>query len=119
MIAPVKPTQFDLETLGAVKRTVRIAEKLDRTWVMLSQVPPSSRKVADEGEEAVRNYGLQLVPHRYMTRADFAYSMSSGLAAAEFAPKSKAADEAQALFGWVQDKLALVKSDPTGKLVGA
>src|SRR3954467_13700920 len=52
IIAPVKPTQFDLETLGAVKRTIRIAERMEQGWVMLSQVPPSSKKVADEGEGA-------------------------------------------------------------------
>ena len=72
------------ETLGAVKRTIRIVEKMDAGWVMLSQVPASSKKVADEGEAAVQGYGLKLVPHKFMTRADFAYSMSGGLAATEF-----------------------------------
>ena len=113
ILAPVKPTQFDLETLGAVKRTIRIAEKMDAGWVMLSQVPPSSKKVADEGEAAVQGYGLKLVPHKFMTRADFAYSMSSGLSATEFEPKGKAAEEARALFAWVRGTLNL--ADPSDR----
>lgn len=103
VLVPVRPTQFDLETLATVKRTVRIAEKTAVTWVMLSQVPTGSNaaRMIEEGEGAIQAYGLKLSPVRLATRADFAYAMSSGQTATEFDAKGKAAREAEAVYQWV------------------
>lgn len=116
VLIPVRPTQFDLETLGTVKRTVRIAERLDKSWVMLSQVPTNSRKVAAEGEEAISGYGMPLVPVRFHSRADYAYAMTDGLTAPEYDPTGKAAEEAVALFLWLSGELSL--SEKKAELVG-
>lgn len=115
IVVPVRPTQFDLETLSTVKRTVRIAEKTTATWVMLSQVPTgsNSRRMIEEGEAAVQAYGLQLAPTRIATRADFAYAMSSGQTATEFAPGSKAADEARHVYEWVRKVVDLPVKAPS------
>lgn len=107
ILVPVRPTQFDLETLGTVKRTIRIAERADRAWVMLSQVPTNSRKVAIEGEEAIAGYGMPLVPVRFHSRADYAYAMTEGLTAPEYAPDGKASDEAAALYQWLVRELQI------------
>lgn len=120
VLVPVRPTQFDLETLSTVKRTVRIAERTPSTWVMLSQVPTGSnaRKMIEEGEAAIQAYGLHLAPVRIATRADFAYSMSAGQTATEFSPGGKAAAEADAVYAWVREIVDLpVKS--SGETVGA
>ncbi len=106
-LIPCRPTQFDLETLGTTKRTLRIAERLDRAYVILSQCPTTSKKVASEGEEAVKSYNLQLVPLRIHTRADFAYAMSSGLTATEFDATGKAAEEARGLYAWASGQVGL------------
>ena len=102
MLVPIRPTQFDLETLGTVKRTVRLAERLDRTWVVISQMPPSSTRPVIQAVEGIEAYGLQLAPVRIKTRLDFSDAMASGLSATETAPNSKAAEEARELFQWVR-----------------
>jgi chromosome partitioning protein len=107
VLVPCRPTQFDLETLGTTKRTLRIAERLERSYVVLSQCPTTSKKVASEGEQAVKSYGLQLIPLRIHTRADFAYAMSSGLTATEFDSGGKAAEEARGLFAWASEQVGL------------
>src|SRR5215213_6491052 len=35
VLGPIRPTQFCLETLGAMKRTIRIAERTTHAWVVL------------------------------------------------------------------------------------
>ena len=102
VIVPTRPTQFDLETLGTVKRTARIAERLDRTYVVLSQCPTNSRRAVEAGQAAVAGYGLQLAPVLFYQRADFANAMSEGLTASEHQPDGKAAHEAAALFAWIR-----------------
>lgn len=111
VLIPTRPTQFDLETLGTAKRIVRLAERLDRSWVVLSQCPTNSRKIVEQGESAVAAYALQLAPVSFYTRADFSYAMSSGLTAGEYDPAGKAAGEAAALFDWIRTQIELV---PTG-----
>ncbi|MCJ2030703.1 ParA family protein [Methylobacterium sp. J-043] len=120
VLVPIRPTQFDLETLGTVKRTVRIAERLNNTWVMLAQVPTGSnaRRMIEEGEAAIHAYGLQCAPVRMATRADFAYAMSAGLTATEFEASGKAAAEADAVYAWVSELLDF-STKPVRELVGA
>jgi chromosome partitioning protein len=120
VLVPVRPTQFDLETLSTVKRTVRIAEKTSVTWVMLSQVPTGSNagRMVDEGEAAIRAYGLNLAPVRIATRASYAYAMSAGQTATEFEPRGKAALEAGAVYQWVSGQVGCA-AKPTRELVNA
>ncbi len=107
VLVPTRPTQFDLETLGTVKRTARIAERLERTFVMLSQCPTNSRRVVEQGEQAIAGYGLPLLGPRFYTRADFSHAMTTGETAVEFDPSGKAAAEAASLFAWIQNHLSL------------
>ncbi|KQQ17578.1 hypothetical protein ASF56_22930 [Methylobacterium sp. Leaf122] len=120
VLVPIRPTQFDLETLSTVKRTVRIAERTDKTWVMLAQVPTGSnaRRMIEEGEAAIQAYGLQLAPVRIATRAAFAYAMSQGITATEFEPSGKAADEAEAVYQWISGIVSL-SAKATRELVDA
>ncbi|MGV2417822.1 MAG UNVERIFIED_CONTAM: AAA family ATPase [Paenibacillus polymyxa] len=103
ILVPIRPTQFDLETLGTVKRMARIAEKLDRTWVVISQMPASSTRPVLQAVEGIAAYGLQLSPVRLKTRLDFSDSMASGLTATEQAMSGKAASEANELFKWASE----------------
>lgn len=103
ILVPIRPTQFDLETLGTVKRMARIAEKLDRTWVVISQMPASSTRPVAQAVEGIAAYGLHLSPVRLKTRLDFSDAMASGLTANEQAPAGKAANEARDLFKWVSE----------------
>jgi|SRR4051812_11026972 len=113
VLAPTAPSQFDLETLGTVRRTVRIAERLDRTWVLLNKCPTNTRRLAAEAVEAVEEMNLPLAPVRFHTRNDFLDAMKVGQTAGEFDPSDKAAAEASALFEWIRDQLAL--SSPVSK----
>jgi len=109
VLVPIRPTQFDLETLGTVKRTIRIAERTNSAWVMLNQCPTSSKRAVDQGEEVVRQYGLNLAPQRFYTRADFSHALAGGLTAPEFNDGGKAADEARDLFQWINSALPLAR----------
>lgn len=120
VLVPVRPTQFDLETLSTVKRTVRIAEKTHATWVMLSQVPTGSNaaRMIEEGEAAIQAYGLNFAPVRIAARASYAYAMSAGQTATEFEPRGKAAAEAEAVYRWVSGQVDFAPK-PTSDLVRA
>ncbi len=118
VLVPTRPTQFDLETLGTVKRTIRIAERADKAYVMLSQCPTNSKRVSADGVGAVKGYNLTLIPTQFHTRADFAYAMASGMTATEFAADGKAAEEARSLFAWVRKEVGLT-GEKTRELVGA
>lgn len=107
IIVPSRPTQVDLETLATCKRTVRIAERLDRTFVVLTQCPPASRRATETGRAAVQAFGLGLAPVCFHQRADFAYALGAGLTAPEYEPRGKAAEEANALFAWARTVLAV------------
>jgi chromosome partitioning protein len=109
VLVPIRPTQFDLETLGTVKRTIRIAERTNYAWVMLNQCPTSSKRAVEQGEEVVRQYGLNLAPQRFYTRADFSHALAGGLTAPEFNEGGKAADEARDLFQWINSALPLAR----------
>ncbi|MGU3387174.1 division plane positioning ATPase MipZ [Methylobacterium sp. D53M] len=106
ILIPTRPTQLDLETLGTVKRIARLAERMDRAVVVLSQCPPASRRTSDGGHSAVTAQGLEISPVRIHQRADFAYAISAGLTAPEHEPNGKASAEAGALFSWVRERLA-------------
>ncbi len=88
ILVPVRPTsQFDLETLGNGEADRANCGAGRPSWVMLSQVPTNSRKVAVEGEEAIAGYGMPLVPVRFHSRADYAYAMTEGLTAPGTLPR--------------------------------
>ncbi len=111
VLAPVRPTQADLETLGVVKRIARLAERLNRTFVMLNQAPANSPGTIEEGRAGVAAYGLTLAPPLFHLRSDFARPLSLGLTATEHNPGGKAALEALALFDWIRIELSLKQKD--------
>ena len=107
IITPVRPTQVDLETLGSVQRMIRLAERSDRCFVMLTQCPSTSPRVIENGEQFVKDCGMKLLPHRFHARSHFAHALAVGQAAHEYDVRLKAADEAIALFEWTRQQLAL------------
>lgn len=111
IMVPTAPTQFDLETLGTVKRTVRIAERLDRSFVVLNKCPTNTKKPAADAEDAVQAMGLSLVPLRLHQRDDFSAAMKGGQVAQEYDPRNKAAAEAAALFEWIRSQLSLTLAE--------
>jgi chromosome partitioning protein len=111
VLAPVRPTQADLETLGVVKRIARLAERANRTFIMLNQCPASSPGTIEEGRAGVAAYGLPLAPPIFHLRSDFARPLSLGLTATEHSPGGKAALEAAALFDWIRTELSLNPKD--------
>jgi chromosome partitioning protein len=101
IIIPVRPTVVDLAALEDTLRLIGMAKKTRRSVMFLSVVPTGT----DEGDEAaaiVEKMG-RLIPQRLWDRVDFRRSVTAGQGVTEYAPKSKAAAEATALFGALRE----------------
>lgn len=102
VIIPCRPTILDLRAIStSVDLTV-----LSKTpsVAVLNAVPPRG-SVADEAQQAISNYGLNVSPARLGQRSAFVHSITNGQSVLEYEPHGKAAHEIKAAYMWVCDQL--------------
>jgi chromosome partitioning protein len=103
---PVGPSALDLwsskQILSLLKdrRRKRLRQK---AMVLICKKIPGTR-VAREAKEAVSIYGLDIVPVEISQRIAYVEAMIAGLAVTQYAPKSMAAQEIDALCEYVLAK---------------
>ena len=101
ILLPTRPTTDDLEALPAV---LELVEELGRPFVfVIAQAPPGRSRLYDDALPVLAQRGRVAPPLRI--RADFPVAAATGRTALELAPKSKAAEEVQALWKFVADDL--------------
>jgi len=98
ILIPCRPGILDLRAIGATVQIAKLAGK--PAAVVLNACPPQGRVLADEAEQAVRGYGVEVSPVRLVQRAAFAHSLAAGQTAQEYEPHGKAAEEIHQLYEW-------------------
>jgi chromosome partitioning protein len=100
-LIPARPSVADIE---ATHPTLFLIRKLGRSFAfVLNQAPPHDRRPS-EAAAALNKIGVLALPY-IVQRNDHQDALAFGLAATEFAPEGKAANELRALWSWVKDKL--------------
>jgi chromosome partitioning protein len=100
-LIPARPSVADIE---ATHPTLFMIRKLGRNFAfVLNQAPPHDRRPS-EAAAALNRIGVLALPY-IVERNDHQDALAFGLAAMEFAPEGKAANELRALWTWVERKL--------------
>ena len=60
--------------------------------------------LANEAQEAIESYGVQLSPVRISQRSAFIHSITSNQSVQEFEQKGKASEEVEELFKWIVEQ---------------
>lgn len=107
ILMPIRPSIFDLRSLGDTVKLVTPKRRQDAI-VVLNGVPPRGT-ISDEAEEFVKGYGVEIAPVRVGMRWSLSYALIDGRAITEFEPKGKAADEIRALRKLIANRLELKK----------
>jgi chromosome partitioning protein len=100
-LIPARPSVADIE---ATHPTLYMIRKLGKDFAfVLNQAPARSRRPS-EAAAALNKIGVLALPY-IVERNDHQDALGAGLAASEFAPEGKAAEEVRALWAWVKRKL--------------
>ena len=98
ILIPCRPGILDLRAISATVQIARLSNK--PAAVVLNSVSPHGRSLADEAEDAIQQYGIQVSPVRITQRAAFTHALANGQTAQEYEPHGKAAEETQKLYEW-------------------
>jgi len=101
-LVPLRPAVLDLRALGTTADICELAGT--PRAVVLNQVPPRGPLPA-QAAETVEDQGLEVAPVRIGARVAFQHALSHGRGVLEHEPQGKAAEEVEALFGWVRQRL--------------
>lgn len=104
ILIPCRPAILDLRAIRNTIDLARIAQK--PVFVVLNSVSARGNLTQD-AEEAVLSYQVKVAPVRLGQRAAFVNALTSGKAAQEYEPKSKAAEEIQQLYKWTCQQIGL------------
>ena len=102
ILIPCRPAYFDLEAMTSTLRLLRTTGK--PLWGVLNAVAAFGSE-AEEAAETIRALELRLCPAQLGRRIVFSRAVSSGLAAQEYEPDGKAAEEVQQLYDLVAGQL--------------
>ena len=98
VVIPCRPAVFDLRAVASSADISGFAET--PAIAVLNAVPPRG-PLADQAEEAIRGYGLDVAPVRIGHRVAFVHSATAGQTAGEYEPGGTAALEIEALYEWI------------------
>lgn len=109
VLIPVRPQIFDLETLSAVRDTLRIAGS-PTAFVVLNGIHPSATRSPVEQRELIGSaFSLPVCAVHLSHRSAYAEAPASGKAPQETEPGGKAAAELEALFAFVAQTTKSIK----------
>lgn len=104
VLIPCRPGVFDLDAVGATVEIARIARK--PAAIVINASSPLGR-LASEAAAALRAAGYTVLDEIVHHRVAFAHALIGGQAIDDFAPRSKAAAEIEALFRQLALQLGL------------
>jgi chromosome partitioning protein len=96
IIVPVRPSVLDLPAVEDTLKLIHAAGRLGHAVIVLNMVAPST----GEGRDAaavLKGFGA-VSPVQLGDRVDYRKALTSGRGVTEFSPKSRAADEIEALY---------------------
>jgi len=103
-LLPARPTRLDVEATAATFRAVFLAKR--KAAFVLNQCPSSYRSTrASEAAKQLNLLGVLAEP-MLSARMDFQDAIAAGLGVTEYACDGKSAQEVEALWAWIRDRLA-------------
>lgn len=96
-LVPCRASVADLHAIGASLDICRVAQA--RARVVLNAVPVQG-PLAGQAREAMTEHQAEVAPMMLCQRVAHVHAFTKGMAAMEFAPRSKAAFELAALYDW-------------------
>jgi cellulose biosynthesis protein BcsQ len=102
-LLPARPTLLDIEATAATFGAVQAAKR--KAAFVLNQCPPTYRSSrAGEAAKDLTRLGVLAEP-MLSARIDFQDAIAAGLGVTEHAREGRAAQEIEALWGWVRAQL--------------
>jgi chromosome partitioning protein len=99
VLMPLQPQLFDIETLAGLKDVLTLAGN-PRSAVLVNRAPVQGKRHT-ETQEAAAAQGFTVCPVVIFSRAAHGDAGNLGKTAAEYDPKSKAAQEMSALYEYI------------------
>ena len=113
ILIPTRAGGFDLE---AIQTTLEMAELAKKpAYVLINAVPTNRQHLGDRALAGLQERRIPVAPVMWMERAAFADLGADDLTAPERDPVCKAAQEVEALFKWLSEKVGLTASLLEGK----
>ncbi len=98
IIIPCRPAILDIR---AIKNTIDLVVIADKKAAVVLSCVQARGGLADEAEQAIISYDIDLSPVRITQRAAFVHSLTASQGVQEYDPKGKASEEITALFKWL------------------
>lgn len=102
ILIPTRCSIFDLQT---VPNTVDIAKFAGKPTTIILTAVPVRGMTAEQAKEALAPLGVEICPYTTGDRAAYRNAPTFGLVVQEYEPKGKAAEEINAIYRWVNNKL--------------
>lgn len=109
VLIPCRPSQFDIEAIGA---TLDLCEMAKRPALVVLNAAPIRSRVVEESKEAMEGRGAKVCPVIVRERVALRHCMPDGRVAAELDPESMAAQEIKELY---EAMSAILNVDITAK----
>jgi chromosome partitioning protein len=108
-LLPTRPTRLDVDVAAATFRAACLAER--KAALLLNQCPPTYPSLrTSEAAKALTRFGVLATP-TLCARMDFQDAIAIGLGVTEYACEGKAAQEIEALWGWIRAQLESTPSE--------
>ena len=101
VVIPTRPSPHDLRAVGA---TVDLCDRAGKPLIFVVNAATPKAKITYEAAVALSQHGT-VAPVTLHHRTDFAASMIDGRTVMEVDPRSKSAQEVEALWAYVSDRL--------------
>jgi chromosome partitioning protein len=111
-LLPARPTWLDVEATAATFRSLFLANR--SAAFVLNQCPPA-RCSTRSNQAASDLQRLGVLAPSLASRIDFQDAMAAGLGVTEYASDGKSAQEVEALWNWIRDRLAQSQCETSGK----
>lgn len=101
IVVPTRPSPHDLRAVGA---TVDLCERAGKPLIFVVNAATPKAKITSEAAVALSQHGT-VAPITLHHRTDYAASMIDGRTVMECDPKSRSAQEIEALWSYISDRL--------------
>lgn len=98
ILIPCQPSDYDLEAMAA---SLMAAQMAGRPASIVINGAIASSGITEDVAAALAAGGAPVSPARLGLRMDFRHGLAKGMVAGEWAPRSKAAQEVEALWEWL------------------
>ena len=103
-----RPGILDLQSVSVNLQIAKLAGR--PAALVMNAAPPRDGQAVAAGEEAGRDYGVELCPTVIHQRAVFSHALARSQCAQEIEPTSKAASEIAALWHWLAHRIGVASS---------